>query len=72
MTHITQPAQTTSTYTKRASLGFTFGVSEFIYLVGLLLLAVGIFQMWGGAASMTATGAALLITAWINALAGDG
>lgn len=71
MTTHTPPAQATSNHSSRLSLGIAFGVSEFIYSVGLLLLAAGIYLLWGAAECMAATGIVLLITAWVNALAGD-
>lgn len=49
------------------SLGIAFGVTEIIYILGLILLAAGISLRYGFEWALIAVGALLLFTAFKNA-----
>jgi hypothetical protein len=49
------------------SLGISLGVTEVMYLLGLLSLATGISLTFGPAWALIAVGAVLLVTAFRNA-----
>lgn len=52
------------------SLGIALGVSEFLFLAGILLLAIGVFVTFGAGWSLTVTGGVLIVTAFYNAQVG--
>lgn len=64
-----QPSQNPSV---KRSLGISLGVSEVFFLAGFVLLAIGIFSLYGMAAMSAACGAVLVITSWVNTLGSEG
>lgn len=65
-----QPEQSTENPTSVKSLGSPLGITEYIFILGLLFLATGSFLVFGVEISLLIIGSALVVTAWINALAG--
>jgi len=52
------------------SLGIALGVSELLFIAGILLLAFGVFLTFGVGWSLAVTGGVLIITAFYNAQVG--
>ncbi|MBN8654822.1 MAG: hypothetical protein J0M11_03730 [Anaerolineae bacterium] len=52
------------------SLGEALGVSELLFIAGILLLAFGVFLNFGVGWSLTVTGGVLILIAFYNALVG--
>lgn len=57
-------------FMRMRSLGIALGVSEILFIAGILLLAVGVFLTFGVGWSLTVTGGVLISTAFYNAQAG--
>lgn len=65
------PGETPKTNTVSRSLGVALGVTEIMYLLGLLSLASGISLQFGIAWALIVTGAALSATSIYNDLTRD-
>lgn len=50
---------------KSRSLGIALGVTEFIYLLGVLLLATGAWLVFGFGWALLITGAVFVVSAWL-------
>ena len=50
------------------SLGIPLGATEWLFLLGLLFLSIGVFFLFGWAWALTIGGGVLLATAYFNAI----
>lgn len=66
----TKPEESLENPNSSRSLGVALGVTECFFILGLLLLAYGIFLTFGVAWSLTSTGAILIFSAFYNAYVG--
>ena len=63
-----QPEKSLETPMRSRSLGIALGVTEYLFITGLILLAVGLFLKFGFDVACAVCGGALVITAWIDAV----
>jgi cytochrome c biogenesis protein CcdA len=52
------------------SLGIALGVTEYLFILGLLTLATGISLVFGGEWAAIVIGAVMIVTAFYNAMIG--
>ena len=59
-----KPDDSLDTSNMSRSLGIALGVQDFMFIAGILLLAVGLFFCFGWGEAALGVGLALLVTAW--------
>lgn len=63
-----KPGESLETPMRSRSLGIALGVTEYLFISGLILLAVGLFYWFGLAVACAVCGGVLVVTAWIDAV----
>lgn len=62
-----QPDESLETPMRSRSLGIALGVTEYLFIAGLILLAVGLLLTYGFGVSLLGCGGVLIFTAFYNA-----
>jgi Flp pilus assembly protein TadB len=65
MTNNKQPEQPTNHTKSSRSFGISIGVTEFVFLLGIVLLAAGVFSAFGFVWTVIVIGATLVVSAWL-------
>jgi len=63
-----KPGESLETPMRSRSLNIVLGVTEYLFIAGFVMLAVGLFYWFGFSVACTVCGGALVITAWIDAV----
>lgn len=63
-----QPDKSLELPMRSRSLSIALGVTEYLFITGLILLAVGLFYQFGFGVASAVCGGVLVVTAWIDAV----
>jgi hypothetical protein len=63
-----QPVESLDTPMRSRSLNIVLGVTEYLFIAGFVLLAVGLFLKFGFACSLIGCGFVLIVTAVVDAV----
>lgn len=60
-----KPEDSLDTPMRSRSLGVALGVTELLFIAGILLLAIGCWLLFGGPWTVFVVGAVLVVTSWL-------